>query len=523
MGSSIEEYASILDAMSAKKRERVIAEALKSNAGKLWLPNPGPQTEAYFCEADELLYGGEPGGGKSDLAIGLSLTAHRRSLVLRRTNAEATKLFDRYEEIIGHTQGKNEQKGWRLGGRIIDIGGCQLEEDKQKRKGVPHDLKAFDELPDFTRSQFSFIKTWNRSTDPNQRCRVVATANPPTNPNGVWVIEYWGPWLDPGHPRPAKSGELRWYLVKEDGTEEEVEGPGPYRVGGKMVRARSRTFIRSRLQDNPDLAQTDYSNVLAAATGEVRGLASGDFESALGDVPNQCIPTQWVRLAMREWEPKPQVGVPMCAIGVDASGGGDDPMMLAIRYDGWYAPLVEIPGKSIPIERAGKFGAGLVVSYRRDDAVVIVDMGGGYGGSIYEQLHENKIDAQMFKGAEGSVRRTEDKQYAFKNRRTEAYWRFREALDPSRPGGSPIRLPDDLALLAELTAPTFFEDRKVIELEPKDKVKQRLGRSPDRSDAVVMAWSAGGKIDSHYGVWQEDARARFRGGARPEVIRGRRR
>ena len=29
-----------------------------------WHPSPGPQTDAYFSEADELLYGGQAGGGK---------------------------------------------------------------------------------------------------------------------------------------------------------------------------------------------------------------------------------------------------------------------------------------------------------------------------------------------------------------------------------------------------------------------------------------------------------------------------
>jgi hypothetical protein len=31
----------------------------------VWVPNPGPQTDAYLSEADILLYGGQAGGGKS--------------------------------------------------------------------------------------------------------------------------------------------------------------------------------------------------------------------------------------------------------------------------------------------------------------------------------------------------------------------------------------------------------------------------------------------------------------------------
>ncbi len=50
-----------------------------------WIPNPGPQTLAYHSEADEVFFGGNPGGGKSALGIGLAITQHTNSLLLRRT------------------------------------------------------------------------------------------------------------------------------------------------------------------------------------------------------------------------------------------------------------------------------------------------------------------------------------------------------------------------------------------------------------------------------------------------------
>jgi hypothetical protein len=50
-----------------------------STATMAWVPNPGPQAQAFVCEADELFYGGEAGGGKTDLGIGLALTTHKRS------------------------------------------------------------------------------------------------------------------------------------------------------------------------------------------------------------------------------------------------------------------------------------------------------------------------------------------------------------------------------------------------------------------------------------------------------------
>lgn len=501
--SALDDILRTLEALSPEQRERVEREALEATRDMVWVPQPGPQTDAYYSAADELLYGGEAGGGKTGLIVGLSLTAHQRSLVLRRTNKEAEKLFDAFEEVIGNRNGANEQKGtWRYGSRVVDLGGCQLEADKQKRKGIPHDLKAFDELVDFTESQYEFICTWNRSTDPNQRCRIVATTNPPTTPEGMWVVRRWAPWLDPKHPRPAKDGELRWF-TNVDGEDTEVDGPGPHRIHGRRVMAKSRTFIRAKLKDNAYLTRTDdYQRTLDALPEELRqAYAEGKFDAGLKDQPFQCIPTDWVREAMVRWTPAAPNGVPMCAMGVDASGGGDDPMIIAPRHDGWYPRLVEIPGKEIPALRPGAYCAGQVVSYRRNGAIVIVDMGGGYGGPVLEKLRENEIDAIAYKGAEQSIVRTRDKQLGFWNRRSEVIWRFREALDPSQPGGSPIALPDDPVLLADLCAPTFEVTPRGIKVEPKEDVCKRLNRSTDRGDAVVMAWSAGPTYVTAGRIW----------------------
>lgn len=518
---SVDDVDKLLSVLPPEQRKKIEQAALEVTNDRPWVPNTGPQHRAARSEADEVGYGGEAGGGKSDLIMGLAITEHQRSLILRRTNVEARKLVTRMEELLGTRDGWNGET-WRLkGGRLCDIGGCQLEEDKQKYKGNPHDFIAFDQLEDFAKSQYEFIIAWNRSTDPNVRCRVINTFNPPTTAEGMWVLDRYAAWLDPRHPKPAKDGELRWYTRGEDGSDMEVDGPGPHMIGGEPVYAKSRTFIRAHLSDNPDLNATNYGATLAALPSEYRdAYKSGNFEASLKDRPFQVIPLSWIREAQQRWTPRPPPGIPMCAIGVDASGGGTDPMVLAARHDGWYAPMIEVPAKDIPPDRAGAHCAGIIISRRRDLAGIIVDMGGGYGGSIYERLKENQVDVRSFKGSEKSMKRTADKQMSFKNLRTEAYWKFREALDPDQPGGSPIALPDDRHLVADLTAPSFEAPGKVIELEPKDDVVKRLGRSPDRGDAVVMAWSYGPTYVTDGDAWRiksaENARWRGHGG-RPQV------
>ena len=291
---------------------------------KKWIFNPGPQTDAFYSPADELFYGGQAGGGKSDLLLGLALTSHRRSLVLRRTNKEASKLVERYAEILGSRDGWNGQENvWRIDGRLIDISGCQHEDYKQKFKGTPRDLIAFDEIPDFTETQYRFIIGWNRSTDLGQRSRVVVAGNPPTTPEGLWVLKYWGAWVDPGHPNPAKPGELRWYTTIK-GEDAEVDGPGPHMIDGEPIIARSRTFIPAELSDNPDLAATNYGSVLAALPAELRpAYKEGRFDAALRDDQFQVIPTAWIMAAQARWKPEGFRDCTMTAMAFDPAGGGD--------------------------------------------------------------------------------------------------------------------------------------------------------------------------------------------------------
>jgi hypothetical protein len=494
------------------RKEAIKSEVMKATGHLRWVPNPGPQTAAYECEADELFFGGSAGSSKTDLLIGLSLTQHHRSLVLRRTNKEASKLFERYYEIIRTKDGWNGHDSiWRIDGRVIDIGGCQLEVDKQKYKGQPHDLIAFDELPDFTESQYTFITTWNRPSPgsrENQRCRVVAAGNPPTTPEGLWVIQYWAPWLDKRHPNPAKPGELRWFVGGQ-----EVEGPGMYEVDGRPSPARSRTFIPGKLEDNPDLVGTNYDAVLASLPEELRlAYREGRFDVGLKDNPWQIIPTDWIRKAQARWLPEPPRGIPMCAIGVDIAQGGADNTVLSCRHDGWFAPNIKVPGKETP---DGSTVAALVILHRRDLADIVLDMGGGYGGDTHGRLQDNGITAKKHVGSNESFARTEDQTLRFYNKRTEVYWRFREALNPDQFGGSTIALPEDPALVADLTAVTWtMGPNGTIKAITKEELVKKLGRSPDDGDAVVIAWSSGPRAASHANDWRPDARVR-----RPAVRR----
>jgi len=382
---------------------------------------------------------------------------------------------------------------------------------------------CLDESTQFAWVQIRFLLGWLRHENPNQRTRAILPTNPPLSAEGVWYLDMFAPWLDDKYPYPAKPGELRWVVTDDSGKDVWVQGPDDMRsveIAGqkRLIKPTSRTFIPSSLEDNPFYAAGSYRSKIDAMGEPHRSILLGKFKTTFKDQPNQVIPTAWIKEAQERWTPKPPAEVPMCAIGVDCSGGGADPMIIARRHDGWYAPLIEIPGDKIPMDRSGAYCGGLIVGYRRDDAMVVVDLGGGYGGPTYEHLKANSVEVTGFRGAEGTRRRSSEGKHKFTNKRSAALWLFREALDPGQSGGSPIALPDDPALVADLTAPTFEPVPNGIKVESKEDVCDRLGRSTDRGDAVVMAWFEGSRETTSALDWADQRDWKHGLHRRPQVL-----
>lgn len=503
----LEEILERLQALPAKDQEELQATAAKFvRANNLvWVPNPGPQTDAYLSKADILLYGGEAGGGKTDLLLGLAFCAQQRSLLMRREYTDLGALTERAIKVNGSKDGFNGSAPPKLAtkdGRRLNFGAAKNIGDEEAWQGQAHDFLGIDEAAHWAESQIRFLLTWNRSTIIGQRCRVVLATNPPVSSIGLWLIDFFAAWLDPKHPRPAAPGELRWYVTDEYGKDMEVEGPGYLLVGGKRVRPLSRTFIPASVDDNPFLAGTDYKARLDSLPEPYRSaFRDGNFMLGLQDDLKQVIPTDWVRQAQKRWTPRPPPGIPMCAIGVDVARGGQDDTILAPRHDAWFAPVVRVPGAKTPL---GSDVAGLVVANRRDSACVVIDMGGGYGGAPYEHLRNQGFDDEIlraYNGANTTTLRTRDGKLGFTNVRSASIWRFRELLDPDQPGGSPCALPDDPRMVADLTAPRFEITPRGIKVESKEDVCDRLKRSTDAGDGVVMSWTAGPKMATHGPQW----------------------
>jgi len=192
------------------------------------------------------------------------------------------------------------------------------------------------------------------------------------------------------------------------------------------------------------------------------------------------IPTAWVEAAQARWTPAPPQS--LTCLGVDVAYGGADQTVIAARRGPWFGPLKKYKGA---ITDSGQKASFLVLQEHDGKARINVDAI-GYGAAGVEALRDQlgKL-AVAVNVAESTDWYDRSKKYRLTNVRTAMYWLLREALDPET--GDNLALPPDRELLADLTAPRFEVRASGIVVEPKERLKERLGRSPDCGDGVALA------------------------------------
>jgi len=253
----------------------------------------------------------------------------------------------RTREIIGKAAKENKSdKTWTWeSGKTFEFGAVQYEDDKTDWQGHPNDLKAFDEITEFSESQYVFICGWTRTTVEGQRERVIVTGNPPTTQEGRWVVGRWAAWLDHDYPDPAEDGELRWYATI-DGEEQEYKTGDIIVHDGEEIQPRSRTFIRATLDDNTFLSRDNtYRSVLQSLPEPLRSqMLHGDFSANIEVDAFQVIPTAWAKLAQQRWLEREKPDTPLTSAGVDPNRGGKDNMGIAKLYDNWFDEVEKYSG-----------------------------------------------------------------------------------------------------------------------------------------------------------------------------------
>lgn len=218
---------------------------------------------------------------------------------------------------------------------------------------------------------------------------------------------------------------------------------------------------------------------------KVRGM----FPKAASDC---LVPYEWVVIAQNNWkkitEEKGLDYIPdvKLSLGVDVAGMGRDSSILCPRYDNFVPELIchKSGGKADHMRVAGMVVNEMNKSKVRNGTHAFIDTI-GEGAGVYSRLIEigqyGSTSCKFSESAKGLSDITG--QYKFENMRAYLHWCVRDWLDPRNKTGA--ALPPDDELLEELTAIKWsFRSNGDIIIEPKDDIKERIGRSPDKSDSL---------------------------------------
>lgn len=193
-----------------------------------------PRQMAFLqADADEVLFGGAAGGGKSyaqltDAMLYALRYPKSKQLLLRRTLPELEMSLIRVARGLYPTALFSYQSSLHCGsfvnGSVIDFGYCASEGDVYRYQSAEYDVIRFDELTHFT--EFQYLYLLSRLRGANGYPKQVKSA---TNPGGV------------GH-----SWVKRRFV-----------SPSPWNVPFVGAEGNTRVFLPAKLSDNPFLCRAD--------------------------------------------------------------------------------------------------------------------------------------------------------------------------------------------------------------------------------------------------------------------------
>jgi len=202
-------------------------------------------------------------------------------------------------------------------------------------------------------------------------------------------------------------------------------------------------------------------------------------------IDNAVLPASWVDLAVN------QQGVSQAEeneAGLDVARFGKDKTVYCLRSGGVVKKLV-VTEKKDTMEVVGWTRGHL----NNDSPSVLRIDSVGLGAGVYDRLEEllddGEIDCELQPVNVGEKPEGDEEiRKRFKNLKAQIWWSLREWFKP-RGGKSNISIPNDPELIKQLKEMRYsYDSSRRLKIESKEEVKKRLGQSPDKADALALAF-----------------------------------
>lgn len=233
-------------------------------------PQGGPQSDFINTTVDICFFGGAAGGGKTYALLmepleHLMTVENFGAVLFRRTSVQHTAeggIWDTATQMYIPLDA--EPKEYKLEyrfppyGNRIKLASMEYEKNRFDWKSAQIPLILFDQLEDFTRKQFFYMLSRNRSTC-GVRPYIRANYNPVPHDElpGGWIHEFVAWYIDAdGYPIPERSGAVRWFVNVNDellwyNNEQDAIEDYP------NIPPTSFTYIMSTIYDNKILLEKD--------------------------------------------------------------------------------------------------------------------------------------------------------------------------------------------------------------------------------------------------------------------------
>jgi hypothetical protein len=164
-------------------------------------------------------------------------------------------------------------------------------------------------------------------------------------------------------------------------------------------------------------------------------------------------------------------------LGVDPARHGPDRTVICWRRGRQVSKLKVMSGKSVT-QVAGQVA--IIIEQDKPTKVFIDTV--GLGAGVYDVLDDGGYGKYIV-AVGGAEKPVEEDRY--RNKRAECWGRMKEWFN-----SPPVQIPDSDEFEGDLLAPGYtYDAHSRLLIEPKDKIREREGRSPDMGDALALTFA----------------------------------